>query len=110
MGTTRGCNKEDFEKIGEFLDRCCTIALKVQKEKGKKLAEFEKGLTDDNKDLVAARRCRGMGNQVWIPRHLVLGTFQIFQWKAFPLLSCRESRVRTCSVMGGNQTTIVCAN
>jgi len=53
--TTRGCNKADFEKIGEFLDRCCTIALAVQKEKGKKLVDFEKGLGDDNKDLVALR-------------------------------------------------------
>merc|ERR1711934_750244 len=53
--TTRGCNEEDFKKIGEFLDRCCTIALNVQKEKGKKLADFEKGLTDDNKDLVVLR-------------------------------------------------------
>merc|ERR1712025_1026293 len=33
--TTRGCNEEDFKKIGELLDRCCTIALAVQKEKGK---------------------------------------------------------------------------
>jgi glycine hydroxymethyltransferase len=54
--TTRGCNEEDFKKIGEFLDRCCTIALNVQKEKGKKLADFEKGLGDDNKDLVALRQ------------------------------------------------------
>merc|ERR1711862_901559 len=53
--TTRGCNEEDFKKIGEFLDRCCTIALNVQKEKGKKLADFEKGLGDDNKDLAALR-------------------------------------------------------
>jgi len=53
--TTRGCDAADFQKIGEFLDRCCTIALAVQKEKGKKLVDFEKGLGDDNKDLVALR-------------------------------------------------------
>lgn len=53
--TTRGCNEEDFKKIGEFLDRCCTIALNVQKEKGKKLADFEKGLGEDNKELAALR-------------------------------------------------------
>lgn len=39
--TTRGCTQEDFKKIGEFLDRCCQIALKIQSEKGKKLKDFE---------------------------------------------------------------------
>merc|ERR1712170_80459 len=53
--TTRGCTEEDFKKIGEFLDRCCQIALAVQKEKGKKLVDFEKGLVD-NKDLNALRK------------------------------------------------------
>jgi len=53
--TTRGCTVEDFQTIGGFLDRCCQIALAVQKEKGKKLAEFEKGLGDDNKELAALR-------------------------------------------------------
>merc|ERR1711977_107769 len=53
--TTRGCTEADFVQIGVFLDRCCQIALAVQKEKGKKLAEFEKGLGDDNKDLVELR-------------------------------------------------------
>merc|ERR1719424_982487 len=45
--TTRGCNVSEFNKIGEFLDRCCQIALRVQKEKGKKLKDFEAGLKDD---------------------------------------------------------------
>jgi len=30
--TTRGCGSEQFKKIGEYLDRCCQIALKIQKE------------------------------------------------------------------------------
>merc|ERR1712050_527781 len=42
--TTRGCTADDFKKIAEFLDRACQIALKVQKEKGKKLKDFEAGL------------------------------------------------------------------
>merc|ERR1711862_868613 len=54
--TTRGCTEADFVQIATFLDRCCQIALKVQKEKGKKLADFEKGLGDDNKDLVELRK------------------------------------------------------
>merc|ERR1712232_1000477 len=53
--TTRGCTVEDFKTIGEFLDRCCQIALAVQKSHGKKLVDFEKGLGDDNKDLVQLR-------------------------------------------------------
>merc|ERR1711963_194010 len=44
--TTRGCTAEDFKKIAHFLDRCCQIALKVQKEKGKKLKDFEAGLAE----------------------------------------------------------------
>merc|ERR1712086_573001 len=44
--TTRGCGAADFKKIAEFLDRCCQIALRVQKEKGKKLKDFEEGLKD----------------------------------------------------------------
>merc|ERR1712199_124553 len=50
--TTRGCGIQEFKKIGEFLHRCAEIALAVQAQHGKKLADFEKGLTDDNKDLV----------------------------------------------------------
>merc|ERR1712137_1269247 len=54
--TTRGCTSDDFKKIGEFLDRCCSIALAVQKSHGKKLIDFEKGLGDDNKDLADLRK------------------------------------------------------
>merc|ERR1711865_1047375 len=40
------------DKCPDIKDR---IALAVQKEKGKKLAEFEKGLGADNKELAALR-------------------------------------------------------
>merc|ERR1711939_1180025 len=53
--TTRGCGAEDFRKIGEFLDRCCQIALNVQKEKGKKLNDFVQGL-EENADVVALKK------------------------------------------------------
>jgi len=53
--TTRGCTEDDFKTVALFLDRCCQIALAVQKEKGKKLAEFEKGLGEDNKALAELR-------------------------------------------------------
>jgi glycine hydroxymethyltransferase len=53
--TTRGCTEADFVQVAVFLDRCCQIALEVQKTKGKKLAEFEKGLGEDNKDLMALK-------------------------------------------------------
>lgn len=42
--TTRGCTEEDFSTVGKFLDRCVRIALDIQKEKGKKLKDFEEGL------------------------------------------------------------------
>merc|ERR1712178_638231 len=42
--TTRGCGEKHFEKIAEFLDRVVQIALQIQKEKGKKLKDFERGL------------------------------------------------------------------
>merc|ERR1712187_12122 len=45
--TTRGCTSDDFKKIGEFLDRCCQISIKVQAEKGKKLKDFEAGLKEN---------------------------------------------------------------
>merc|ERR1711933_283571 len=52
--TTRGCTAEDFKKIANFLDRCCQIALQVQKEKGKKLKDFEEGLTG-NKEVASLK-------------------------------------------------------
>jgi len=53
--TTRGCGVADFQKIAEFLDRCAQIALKVQKEKGKKLKDFEEGLSD-NAEIIALKK------------------------------------------------------
>merc|ERR1712187_834243 len=44
--TTRGLKEGGFIKIAEFLDRCVQISLQVQKEKGKKLKDFEDGLKD----------------------------------------------------------------
>merc|ERR1711972_909789 len=45
--TTRGCKNSEFQTIADFLDRVIQIALKVQKEKGKKLKDFEQGLEGD---------------------------------------------------------------
>merc|ERR1712139_540802 len=53
--TTRGCNADEFKKIAEFLSRCCTIALQIQQEKGKKLKDFEEGLKS-NKDVAALKQ------------------------------------------------------
>merc|ERR1719428_951837 len=49
--TTRGLKVEDFKKIAEFLDRCLQISLQIQKEKGKKLKDFELGLQDSKEVL-----------------------------------------------------------
>merc|ERR1711935_798362 len=53
--TTRGFGPEEFKKVGEYLDRCIKIALKVQEEKGKKLKDFETGLKE-NPDIVALKK------------------------------------------------------
>merc|ERR1711879_1011187 len=53
--TTRGCGTEDFKQISLFLDRCCTIALKIQAEKGKKLKDFEAAIPADA-DVAALRK------------------------------------------------------
>merc|ERR1712061_574937 len=42
--TTRGLKEDGFQKIAEFLDRVLQISLQIQKEKGKKLKDFEEGL------------------------------------------------------------------
>jgi len=52
--TTRGFGPEEFKKVGEYLDRCIKIALKVQEEKGKKLKDFETGLKE-NPDILALK-------------------------------------------------------
>merc|ERR1719221_2167409 len=53
--TTRGCTEADFKKIAEFLDRCCSIAVKIQEEKGKKLKDFELGIPG-NADIAALKK------------------------------------------------------
>ncbi|GAB2221745.1 hypothetical protein Droror1_Dr00012933 [Drosera rotundifolia] len=48
--TSRGLVEKDFEQIGEFLHRAVTITLKIQKEHGKLMKDFNKGLVN-NKDI-----------------------------------------------------------
>merc|ERR1739849_63406 len=52
--TTRGCTADDFKKIAGFLDRCCQISLSVQKDRGKKLADFEAALVN-HPDILALK-------------------------------------------------------
>jgi glycine hydroxymethyltransferase len=52
--TSRGLKDADFEAIGNFLERAVNITLAVQKEHGKLLKDFNKGL-DGNKDIEALR-------------------------------------------------------
>ena len=42
--------EKDFEQIGEFLHRAVTITLNIQKEFGKLLKDFNKGLVN-NKEI-----------------------------------------------------------
>merc|ERR1719191_2456411 len=45
--TTRGCTEADMATIADFIHECIQLCLKIQKEKGKKLKDFEKGLADN---------------------------------------------------------------
>ncbi|KAL8120930.1 serine hydroxymethyltransferase 4-like [Apium graveolens] len=48
--TSRGLLEKDFEQIAEFLHRAVTITLNIQKEHGKLLKDFNKGL-ENNKEI-----------------------------------------------------------
>ncbi|GLJ13022.1 hypothetical protein SUGI_0203500 [Cryptomeria japonica] len=48
--TSRGLKEADFEKIAEFLHQAINITLSIQKEYGKLLKDFNKGLAN-NKDM-----------------------------------------------------------
>lgn len=45
--TSRGLVEKDFEQIAEFLHRAVSITLKIQKEHGKLLKDFNKGLVNN---------------------------------------------------------------
>jgi len=53
--TTRGCTKEDFTQIADFLSRAVDVCIKIQEAKGKKLKDFEEGL-EENPDVVQLRK------------------------------------------------------
>ena len=44
--TTRGYLDEDMREVGRYIDECFKISLDIQNQKGKKLAEFRKGLKE----------------------------------------------------------------
>lgn len=48
--TSRGLKEADFEKVAEFLSRAVDITLAIQKEHGKLLKDFNKGLAN-NKEI-----------------------------------------------------------
>nr|XP_009416590.2 PREDICTED: serine hydroxymethyltransferase 4 [Musa acuminata subsp. malaccensis] len=48
--TSRGLIEKDFERIAEFLHQAVTLCLSIQKEHGKLLKDFNKGLVN-NKDI-----------------------------------------------------------
>lgn len=52
--TSRGCLEADFETMADFLMRAAQIAFIVQREHGKSLKDFLKGL-QGNKDVVELR-------------------------------------------------------
>ena len=53
--TSRGCKEADFEQIGTFLVRAIDITLNIQKDHGKLLKDFNKGL-EGNKEIEELKR------------------------------------------------------
>lgn len=52
--TSRGLKEKDLEQIADFLEQAVNITLSVQKEYGKLLKDFNKGLVD-NKEIAASK-------------------------------------------------------
>ncbi|KAL3684279.1 hypothetical protein R1sor_002301 [Riccia sorocarpa] len=52
--TSRGLKEKDFEQIADFLEQAVNITLSLQKQYGKLLKEFNKGL-DNNKEIAALK-------------------------------------------------------
>lgn len=52
--TSRGCLESDFETMADFLCRAAQITSSVQREHGKLLKCFLKGL-ENNKDIIDLR-------------------------------------------------------
>lgn len=52
--TSRGLKDADFAQVADFLERAVNITLAVQKEHGKLLKDFNKGL-EGNKDIETLR-------------------------------------------------------
>jgi len=65
--TTRGCSTEHFKQIAGYLDRCCQIALRVQKEKGKKLKDFELDLEKNEEIIVLKKEVEGFASVFGYP-------------------------------------------
>jgi len=65
--TTRGCKESDFATIAAFLDRCVQICLEVQKEKGKKLKDFENGLAQNPKIKVLKEEVEAWASKFGYP-------------------------------------------
>ncbi|KAL3538536.1 hypothetical protein ACH5RR_001902 [Cinchona calisaya] len=65
--TSRGCLEADFETIADFLLRAAQIASSVQREHGKLLKAFLKGL-ENNKDVIELRtRVESFASQFAMP-------------------------------------------
>merc|ERR1712129_242029 len=68
--TTRGCKEEDSKQIGEFLHRCCNIAIKIQESHGKKLKDFETGVDGNaaTAGAAAAAADKNIKFSIWCPQ------------------------------------------
>merc|ERR1711975_91674 len=65
--TTRGLKEIGFEKVAEFLDRVLQISLQIQKEKGKKLKDFEEGLKNCKEIEALKKEVEGFASGLGYP-------------------------------------------
>ena len=50
--TTRGLKETDFNKVGEFINECVELSIKIQNKSGKKLVDYKEVLHNDfNHDI-----------------------------------------------------------
>jgi glycine hydroxymethyltransferase len=52
--TTRGFVEKDFEQIAVFIDKCVSIAVEIQNQKGRKLVDFCVGM-NENESIINLR-------------------------------------------------------
>lgn len=65
--TTRGFKEADFEKVGEFLHRAAQLAVRIQSQSGKLLADFQAAAEKDPEIVQLREQVEAFAKQFPIP-------------------------------------------